>query len=103
MTSITVGLVIVFALQGSSAVNTTESTVSPAVDLALGAVMLIAALVLGTGRDARMAERRSARKRSKEEKGPPRWQRALSKGSARTTFVVGALLALPRRLVPRRA
>ena len=95
MTSITLGLVIVFALQGSSAVNTTESTVSPAVDLALGAIMLIAAFVLGTGRDARITERRSARKGSKEEKGPPRWQTALSKGSARTTFVVGALLTLP--------
>ena len=45
MTSITLGMVIVFALQGSSAVNTTESTVSPAVDLALGAIMLIAAFV----------------------------------------------------------
>ncbi len=32
---------------------------------------------------------------SKEDKGPPRWQQALSKGSARTTFVVGALLTLP--------
>ena len=95
MTSITLGLVIVFALQGSSAVNTTESTVSPAVNLTLGAIMLIAAFVLATGRDAHMAERRNARKRSKEEKGPPRWQSALSEGSARTTFVVGALLTLP--------
>jgi hypothetical protein len=95
MTSITLGLVIVFALQGSSAVNTTQSTVSPAVDLALGAIMLIVAFVLGTGRDARIAERRRARKGPKEKKGPPRWQEALSKGSARTTFVVGALLTLP--------
>jgi Sap-like sulfolipid-1-addressing protein len=94
-TSITLGLVIVFALKGSSAVSTTQNTVSPAVDLALGAIMLVAAFVLGTGRNERIAERRQARKGPKEEKGPPRWQRALSKGSARTTFVVGALLTLP--------
>jgi hypothetical protein len=95
MTSITLGLVIVFALKGSSAVSTTQNTVSPAVDLALGAIMLVAAFVLGTGRNERIAERRQARKGPKEEKGPPRWQRALSKGSPRTTFVVGALLTLP--------
>ena len=95
MTSITLGLVIVFALKDSSTVSTTENTISPAVDLALGAILLLAALVLGTGRDKRIAERRRERKGPKEDKGPPRWQQALSKGSARTTFVVGALLTLP--------
>jgi len=95
MTSITLGLVIVFALKGSSAVSTTENTISPAVDLALGAILLLAAFVLGTGRDKRIAERRQKRKGPKEDKGPPRWKQALSKGSARTTFVVGALLTLP--------
>ena len=95
MTSITLGLVIVFALKGSSAVSTTENTISPAVDLALGAIMLLGAFVLGTGRDKCIAERRRARKGPREDKGPPRWQQALSKGSARTTFVVGAVLTLP--------
>jgi hypothetical protein len=95
MTSITLGLVIVYALKGSSAVSTTQNTISPGVDLALGAILLVAAMVLGTGRDKQIAERRRARKGPKQEKGPPRWQRALSKGSARTTFVVGALLTLP--------
>ena len=95
MTSITLGLVIVYALKGSSTVSTTQNTVSPAVDLAIGAILLLAAVALGTGRDKQIAERRQARKGPKEEKGPPRWQQALSKGSARTTFVVGALLTLP--------
>jgi hypothetical protein len=94
-TSITLGLVIVFALKGSSTVSTTQNTISPAVDLALGAILLIGAFVLATGRDKRIAERRQARKGPKEDKGPPRWQQALSKGSARTTFVVGAVLTLP--------
>jgi hypothetical protein len=94
-TSITLGLVIVFALKGSGTVSTTQNTISPAVDLALGAILLIAAFVLASGRDKRIAERRRARKGAKEDKGPPRWQQALSKGSPRTTFVVGALLTLP--------
>ena len=36
MTSITLGLVIVFGLQGSGAVETTKNTLSPAADIALG-------------------------------------------------------------------
>jgi len=68
MTSITLGLVIIYALKGSSTVSTTQNTVNPAVDLALGAILLVVALVLGTGRDKRIAERRRARKGPKEEK-----------------------------------
>ena len=95
MTSITLGLVIVFSLSNSSASNTTENTISPAVDIALGAIALAAAFVLYTGRAERRRERRRERKANEPDKGPPRWQRELSKGSARTTFVVGALLTLP--------
>ena len=43
----------------------------------------------------RYRERRQARKAAKPDKGPPRWQRELSKGSPRTTFLVGMLLTLP--------
>ncbi len=95
LTSITLGLVIVFSLSGSSASNTTENTISPAVDIGLGAVALAVAFVLYTGRSERLRERRRARKAAKPDKGPPRWQRELSKGSARTTFIVGVLLTLP--------
>ena len=95
MTSITVGLVIVFSLSNSSASNTTANTLSPAVDIGLGAIALAVAFVLYTGRDDLLRERRRARKAAKPDKGPPRWQRELSKGSARTTFIVGALLTLP--------
>src|SRR3954449_5684566 len=56
--SITIGLVIVFALDGSRSVSTTEHTVSPAVDLAVGSIFLVIAAVLGTGRDQRVRERR---------------------------------------------
>ena len=95
MTSITLGLVIVFSLSNSSTTNTTKKTISPAVDIALGAIALAVAFVLYTGRHERLTERRQARKAAKPDKVPPRWQRELSKGSARTTFVIGAVLTLP--------
>jgi hypothetical protein len=91
-TSITLGLVIVFSLESSDAIGTTKDTLSPAATMALGGIALAAAFVLGTGRHRSVVERRRARK---QDKGPPRWQRALGRGSARTTFVVGALLTLP--------
>ncbi|MFL5913033.1 MAG: GAP family protein [Gaiellaceae bacterium] len=94
VTSITLGLVIVFALPSSSAKRTTENTLSPAVDIALGAIALAISFVLYTGRVERLRERRRARKTAKPQK-QPRWQRELNKGSARTTFVIGALLTLP--------
>ena len=95
LTSITLGLVIVFSLSNSSTSNTTENTISPGVDIALGAILLAVAFVLHTGRQEPYMERRKARKAEKPDKGPPRWQRELSKGSPRVTFVVGALLTLP--------
>lgn len=97
MTSVTLGLVIVFALDGSA--STAQHTLSPSLDLALGAILLVVAYMIRPSREPRegglLAERRRRRKESKEDKGPPRWQRTLSQGTARTTFVVGALLTLP--------
>ena len=95
LTSITIGLVVVFSLPNSGVKNTTENTISPAVDIGLGAIAVAIAFVLYTGRYERLRERRQARKAAKPDQGPPRWQRELSKGSPRTTFVVGALLSLP--------
>ena len=92
MTSITLGLVIVFSLESSDAIGTTKKTLSPAATMTLGGIALAAALVLGTGRHPAVVERRRARK---QDKGPPRWQQALGRGSPRTTFLVGALLTLP--------
>jgi Sap, sulfolipid-1-addressing protein len=92
LTSITLGLVIISKLENSTAVSTTQKTLSPAATLALGVIALIGALVLERGRDDAAAERRRARKQGK---GPPRWQKALGRGSPRVTFVVGAMLTLP--------
>jgi Sap, sulfolipid-1-addressing protein len=97
MTSVILGLVIVFALDGSA--STAQHTLSPAMDLALGALLLVIAFIIRPGRQpegtGRFAERRRRKQESKGEKGPPLWQRKLSQGTARTTFVVGALLTLP--------
>jgi hypothetical protein len=90
MTSVTLGLVIVFALQDSGAVDTAKRTINPVLDLAAGAILLVISIVIGTGRHP---HRRP--KEPKQDKAPPRWQQALSKGSPRVTFVVGALLTLP--------
>jgi hypothetical protein len=95
MTSITLGLIIVFSLSDSSATDTTENTLSPVADIALGALALLVAWVLWTGRHERFTERRRTRQAAKADKDPPRWRQELSKGSARTTFVIGALLTFP--------
>jgi Sap, sulfolipid-1-addressing protein len=95
MTSITLGLVIVFSLENSGTVSTTKNTLSPLATIALGAILLAVDFVVVTGRWERRSERRRENKARKEDKGPPRWQKALGKGSARVTFAVGALLTLP--------
>jgi hypothetical protein len=97
VTSMTCGLLIVFALDGSSgATSTAEHTVNPLVDIVLGALVLGAAFVVGTGRAKRLKARRERRSHGQvTQKAPPRWQRALSSGSARVGFVVGLMLTLP--------
>jgi hypothetical protein len=96
LTSITLGFVIVFSLQGSDVVSTTKQTLAPTATLTLGVIFLTVAFVLATGPRWQLVERRrEQRAAAKSRKGPPRWQRQLEKGSARITFVVGALLTLP--------
>ncbi|MGB0096348.1 MAG: GAP family protein [Solirubrobacteraceae bacterium] len=94
MTSVTLGLVIVFALQDSSAVSSAKNTINPAVDFALGALLLVISFVLATGRYGRYKGRRG-RHKPREEKKEPRWRGALSKGDPKITFAVGAVLTLP--------
>jgi Sap-like sulfolipid-1-addressing protein len=92
--SISIGLVIVFALHDSGAVDTTQHTLSPAADIVLGVLFLLVAFVVAGDRDARIRARRQERAEAKP-KAAPRWRRALDQGSPRTAFVVGILLTLP--------
>jgi Sap, sulfolipid-1-addressing protein len=89
-TGITVGIVLVNWLSDSSVVSTTKHTISPSIDITIGCLLLLVAIVVGTGKVG---------KRTKEPaespKKTPRWQRAMSNGSARTTFVIGILLSFP--------
>jgi hypothetical protein len=96
MTSITLGLVIVFSLDGSSSgTSTAKHTLNPVLDIVLGALALVIAFVVATGRDTRRRTRSERKKAAKADKAPPKWQQKLSGGSARTTFVIGAILTLP--------
>jgi hypothetical protein len=95
LTSVACGVILVFTLNGSSTSSTAKHTVDPILNVALGALILIVAIVVGTGRDTRRRAR-AARKREKtKDKPPPRWKRALSEGSARDTFFVGLILSFP--------
>jgi hypothetical protein len=96
LTSVTIGLLIVFSLGGSSAAtSTTKHTINPIVDLVLGALVLVIAFVVATGRDTRRRARRERKRLAKADQPPPKWKRTLTGGTARTTFLVGALLTLP--------
>jgi Sap, sulfolipid-1-addressing protein len=100
LVSVSIGLVIVFTLEGSSgATNTTRHTLSPAMDLVLGGILLVIAYVIRPSHPpregGRLAERRRRRSEKRAAEGPPRWQAALSKGSPRAAFVVGVALTLP--------
>jgi hypothetical protein len=100
LTSVTLGLVIVFTLEGSGFEQSAKKTVGPAIVLTLAGLVLLAVLVLATGRDKPFEERRRARKEGKK---PPRWERWMQKGDPKITFVIGVLLSFPGALVPRGA
>ena len=55
-TSITLGLLIVFSLHGSSTESTSKHTISPAEDIAIGLLLLLIAWILRTGRDQPLQE-----------------------------------------------
>jgi hypothetical protein len=103
MTSITLGLVIVFSLSSSSsATNSAKHTISPVEDIVVGLLMAAIAFVLATGRDQPFQERRRVKKdaklKARQEAGKPTESlplRMLGKGDPKVTFVVGAVLSFP--------
>ena len=102
MTSITLGLVIVFSLSGSSTESTSKHTVSPVEDIVVGLLAVAISFVLRTGRDQPFQQRRRAKKdaklKAKVEAGEPTESlplRMLGKGDPKVTFVVGAVLSFP--------
>jgi hypothetical protein len=101
LTSLTIGFVIVFVVHDSSATSAARSTVSPSIDIAFGAILLLVAYVLHSGHDQQLKERRRQRKQAKDggvepvEKGPSKVEQLLGRGSARITFALGVVLTLP--------
>jgi hypothetical protein len=95
VTSLACGLILVFTLNDSSASSTAKHSVDPVLNVVLGAVFLIAAFVIGTGRDTRRRARAARKREAAKDKPPPRWKRLLSEGSARDTFFVGLILSFP--------
>jgi Sap, sulfolipid-1-addressing protein len=98
VTSISLGMLIVFTLQDTSAVSTTKRSLSPVEDIVVGLILLLVAYVLGGGRTETIRERRRWRKEAKESAAGPKqsWpERMLGRGSARVTFAVGVLLSFP--------
>lgn len=95
VTSVTCGLLLVFALPDSSTSSTAKRTVNPILDIVLGALILLIVFVVATGRDRRRRDWSERRHEKAKDKAPPRWRRQLSKGSARDTFLVGVLLSFP--------
>src|SRR5438309_4460712 len=64
-TSITLGLVIVFSLSGSSTESTAKHTASPLEDIVVGLLAVSISFVLRTGRDQPFQQRRRAKKDAK--------------------------------------
>ncbi|HEX3608477.1 MAG TPA: GAP family protein [Solirubrobacterales bacterium] len=100
LTSMSLGLVIVFALHDSSVVGTSKHTISPLEDIVIGLLLLLVAFILGTDRDMGLRERKARRKEAKlakdgGEKREALPLRLLGRGSPRITFVVGVLLSFP--------
>jgi hypothetical protein len=97
-TSITLGLLIVFSLNGSGSVDIAKNTLGPGGDIVVGLLALLVAFVLGTGREGPLQRRRQHKKEAEDETDEVKesWpERMLSKGSARVTFAVGVVLTLP--------
>jgi hypothetical protein len=94
ITSVSCGLVVIFALSGSSAVATSKQSISPAIDLVFAVLLLIAAIALHRGGGEHVHRPHSRRAKADGAK-VPRWRQTLGKGSPRHTFVVGILLSFP--------
>jgi hypothetical protein len=107
-TSITLGLVIVFALKDSHAVSGGGSVLSWAGDLAIGGLALLLAVALATRADERLRRRRARRKVAAgmpteapaEEPSPssskePWSERILARGSVPIVFAAGLAINVP--------
>jgi Sap, sulfolipid-1-addressing protein len=96
LTSISLGLLIVFSLNDTESVSTAKRSLSPIEDIVVGLIALLVAYVLGGSRTESLRERRRRRKEAKAREKKESWpERLLGKGSARITFALGVVLTFP--------
>jgi hypothetical protein len=100
--SITLGLLIVFALDGSNAVSSSTSLLSWTGDLVIGGLAVLFAVALSMHADDRVRARRQTRRGAPppspeptEPKGEPWTQRLLTRGSAPIVFVAALFVNIP--------
>lgn len=95
LTSITIGMLVVFELHDSASVSTTRRTLSPIEDLVIGALLITAGVVL---KGQHMEARRERKQAEKEAAGPGKKsipEKLLGRGDPRITFFVGVILSFP--------
>ena len=101
MTSITLGLVIVFSLHDSSTESTSKHKVSPVEDLVIGLLLVAIAWVLRTGRDQPFQDADGEKGREARGQAGGREADRVAAAAAvgqrrpKMTFVVGAVLSFP--------
>jgi hypothetical protein len=94
--SVTAGLAIVAALQGTNAIPSPKSGPSWVADVVAGALMLVFALAIAKGTDQRVRERRRTRRAgTQHEEKQPLTQRVLARGSVPIVFFAGLVVNLP--------
>lgn len=94
LTSITIGMLIVFELHGDAAVTSTKRTLSPLADLLIAALLIAAGLALKGRRMEERHERRLERRAAQQrKKSLP--EKLLGRGDPRITFFVGVVLSFP--------
>lgn len=98
--SLTIGLVIIGGLSSGDVLNGSSGrSISPAVDLGVGLILIVLWYALLTGRDRRLVEHRQRKKAERAASNKQPWSdRVLARQSIVLTFVVGMALNLPGAL-----
>ena len=93
LVSVGFGLIAIFVLGESGLVEGSSPTLTPAVELAMGALALLLAYAVATGRAQRLRDRRA--KPVAKPAGPSWSERVLARGSGLIAFFVGMVMSLP--------
>jgi threonine/homoserine/homoserine lactone efflux protein len=93
--SIGFGVVIVFALHGSSLARHPSPTVSAIIEVAAGALLLVVAVVAASGRSVQWHPRRRRKTKSEKPQRESLYDRAVGHDSLWLAWVAGAIYSVP--------